>query len=120
MKTLIGLSLLAFLAASPALAAGDAKHGKVVFAQCAACHSFDAAKNDPGPNLKGIVGRKSAQVEDYIYSGAMKRSEIVWDEQTLNAYLSNPRVVVPRSKMPFAGMPDPHDRDDLIAFLKTQ
>ena len=122
MKLLIGLGVLAAMAAaaSPALAAGDAVRGKTVFALCAACHSFNPAKNDPGPNLKGIVGRKSASVEDYIYSGAMKRSDEVWDESTLNAYLANPRVVIPRTKMPFAGMPEPQDRADLIAYLKTQ
>ena len=119
---LIGLGVLGATAvsAAPALAAGNAAHGKEVFAQCAACHSFNPAKNDPGPNLKGIVGRKSAAVEDYIYSGAMKRSDVVWDESTLNAYLANPRVVIPRTKMPFAGMPVPEDRADLIAYLKTQ
>jgi cytochrome c len=117
-KLLIGLSVMAAGAAGPALA--DAQHGKLLYAQCAACHSFNRADNDRGPNLKGIVGRKAAAVAGYSYSGALRRSAIVWDEATLNAFLANPRVVVPRSGMPGSGVPDPQDRSDLIAYLKTR
>jgi cytochrome c len=108
------------LAAGPALAAGDAAHGKLLFAQCAACHSFNPIKNDLGPNLKGVVGRKAASVKGYLYSGAMRRSAIIWDEATLNAYLATPRLLVPRNKMLFPGMDDPVDRSDLIAYLKAR
>jgi cytochrome c len=117
-KLMIGLSVMAAVAAGPALA--DAQHGKLLYAQCSACHSLNPTNNDPGPNLKGVVGRKAASVAGYSYSGAMRRSAIVWDEATLNAFLANPRVVVPRSRMPGSGVPDPQDRSDLIAYLKSR
>jgi cytochrome c len=122
MKSLIGLSVMAavVLTAAPALAVGHAARGKALFAQCSACHGFNPADNDLGPNLKGIVGREAAQVKGYIYSGAMRRSAVIWDEQTLNAFLSTPSLVVPRNKMSFRGMAAPEDRADLIAYLKTR
>src|ERR1700748_1230664 len=102
--------------AGPAFAAG-AEHGKAVFAPCAACHTDrpDAL----GPSLKGIVGRKSAALDDFRYSNAMKRANLVWDEDNLRAYIHDPQGKVKGNRMPFGGMSDPHDLDDVIAYLKT-
>ena len=55
-------------------AAQDAAHGKVVFEQCAACHSFDPTHNDVGPHLKGLFGRKAASVDDFTYSPPLRRA----------------------------------------------
>jgi cytochrome c len=102
--------------ASPALAA-DAEHGKALFAPCAACHTerTDAL----GPDLKGVFGRKSAAVEDFRYSNAMKRANLVWDEDNLRAYIHDPQAKVKGNRMPYAGMSDPKDVDDVVAYLKT-
>jgi cytochrome c len=43
----------------------------------------------------------------------------VWDEATLDRFLANPRGVVPGTRMGFAGIPDPDERADLIAYLKA-
>ena len=108
------------MAAPPAFAQ-DIARGKALFAKCAACHSFSASKNDLGPNLRRIVGRKAGAVRAFDYSGAMRQSAIVWDEASLNAFLAEPRVLVPRTRMiPTAAIEDPQDRRDLIAYLKTQ
>jgi cytochrome c len=107
---------LVALIQSPANAA-DAEHGKQVFQSCAACHTDrpDAI----GPSLKGVFGRKAAAVEDFRYSNPMKRATFVWDEANLRAYISDPQAKVPGNRMPFGGLHDAADLDDVIAYLKT-
>jgi len=117
-RLLASSAALALVAAAPP--PGDAKHGETVYAACAACHSLDPTQNQLGPHLKGVVGRKAAAVEDYTYSGPMKRSDVTWTAETLDAFLVDPQAVVPGTKMPFAGMADAKDRADLIAYLAAQ
>jgi cytochrome c len=97
--------------------AADVEHGKVLFQPCAACHTDrpDAL----GPSLKGVFGRKSAALDDFRYSNPMKRANLVWDEDNLRAYLHDPQTKVKGNRMPFGGMSDPKDVDDVIAYLKT-
>ena len=98
-------------------AAGDAEHGKELFEACAACHTD---KPDAlGPTLKGIVGRKSAAIEDFRYSNPMKRANLTWDEATLREYLRDPQSKVKGTRMPFSGFTNPGDVDDVIAYLIT-
>jgi cytochrome c len=88
-----------------------------VFCACAARHT-----NRPdatGPSLRGVYGRKSASRDDFRYSNAMARAKLVWDEANLRAYLNDPQAKVPGNRMPFAGLHDEKDIDDLIAYLKT-
>ena len=103
-----------------ALAAADPQNGKALYAQCAACHSLEADNNTLGPNLKGVVGRRAAAVEDFTYSPPMRRAEVTWTPATLDAFLTDPQAVVPGTKMPFAGMASATDRADLIAYLQSQ
>jgi cytochrome c len=102
--------------ASPAMSA-DAEHGKALFAPCAACHTDrpDAL----GPDLKGVYGRKSAAIEDFRYSNAMKRANLVWDDDNLHAYIHDPQAKVKGNRMPYAGMSEAGDVDDVVAYLKT-
>ena len=103
----------------PALAQ-DAGRGKAVFEQCAACHSFEPGHNETGPHLKGLIGRKTASVEDFIYSPAMRRANVTWTPETLDAYLRDPQAPPFRgNRMPFAGIPDAQARADLIAYLQA-
>lgn len=116
------LAGLAFAAPAQAQAGktkvkGDAVHGAIVFNQCKACHSLDAGKNGVGPSLKGIIGTKAADVPGYTFSPAMKKSGLTWTPQVLSDYLTAPMKKVPGTKMPFAGLPNPKDRDDVIAYL---
>jgi cytochrome c len=113
-----GGAIAAFLLAStPLVRAADADKGKVVFEQCAACHSLDGAGDYDGPTLKGVIGRKAGALEDYRYSAAMKRSDVVWDAGTLDKYVADPQAFIPGNRMAFAGIGDKTQRDDLIAFL---
>ena len=110
-----GVVLLA-LAVGPAVAA-DAEHGKVLFQTCAACHSDrpDAL----GPNLKGVFGRQAASLDGFRYSNPMKRANLVWDEANLRDYISNPQAKVKGNRMPYGGMSNPKDVDDVVDYLKT-
>lgn len=114
---MIRVALLMALAAGPALGASDPLAGKALYAQCAACHSLDADTSALGPSLKGVVGRKAGAVEAYVYSPPMRRADVTWTSETLDAFLADPQAVVPGNKMPFSGMAAPKDREDLIAYL---
>ena len=97
--------------------AADAKHGETVFKTCTACHN-----NQPGalgPNLKGVVGRKAGDLEDFRYSNAMKHADLVWDEDNLKAYITDPQGKVKGNRMPFSGIRNPSDVDDVVAYLQT-
>lgn len=111
------------LVASPVIAqAGDAEAGKSVFGKCKGCHQIgEGAKNIAGPHLNCVVGRKSASIEGYKYSKAMKKADITWDEATLDKWVQKPKKVVRGTKMIFpAGVRDETDRANLIAYLKTE
>jgi cytochrome c len=110
----------ALIAAMPALAAAqDADAGKAVFNKCRACHQVgEGAKNLVGPVLNGLFGRKAGTVEGYSYSPANKNSGIVWDEATFREYIKDPRGKIPGTKMVFAGLRDPKEIEDLLAYLK--
>ncbi len=110
-----GIVLLAL--AGGAAGAADAEHGKTLFAPCAACHAERA--DSLGPSLKGVYGRKSGSLDDFRYSNAMKRANLVWDEDSLRAYIRDPQGKVKGNRMPFGGMSDAKDVDDVVAYLKT-
>ena len=114
---------LAVVGALGSAAAQDAKEGAEVFKKCRACHDIGPnAKNKVGPVLNGIVGRKAGTIEGFAYSDANKASGakgLTWTEDVLLKYLENPLTFMPGTKMAFAGLKDPQDRKDLIAYLKT-
>ena len=98
-------------------AAANLDHGKEVFRACAACHT---EKPDAlGPSLKGVLGRKSAALDDFRYSGPMRRANLVWDEATLRQFVADPQAKVAGTRMPFGGLTDPKDVDDIVAYLAT-
>jgi cytochrome c len=97
--------------------AGDAERGKALYQACVACHT--ERPDALGPSLKGVVGRKSAALEDFRYSNAMKRANLVWDEANLRAYIVDPQAKVKGNRMPYGGLTDPDEADDVIAYLKV-
>jgi cytochrome c len=111
-----GPGLLLVLIAPPALAA-DVEHGKQVFQTCAACHSDKA--DALGPNLAGVIGRKAGTRDDFRYSAAMTRAGFNWDAGNLRDYLADPQAKVKGNRMPFSGLSDPKDVDDVIAYIGT-
>lgn len=123
------LATAAFLVGLPASvalaqdAAGDPEKGERVFRKCMACHAVgEGAENKVGPVLNDIIGAKAGAHEDFAYSDAMvaKGEEgLVWDEETLAAFLEKPRDYVPGTKMSFAGLRKEEERADVIAYLAT-
>jgi cytochrome c len=115
------LALAFCLASGSAFAAGDPAAGKALFAtRCSICHSTDAGVNKIGPSLHGIVGQPSAAVANYSFSPAMQNAHKVWDAAQLDAFIADPRVSVPNTKMVFLGLKSETDRQNLIAYLATQ
>jgi len=98
--------------------AADPVNGKKVFKKCVACHSLQEGKNKIGPSLYNLLDRKAGLVEGYKYSKAMKNSGVVWDEESLDKFLTKPRKFIPKTKMAFRGIKNKSLRDDLISFLK--
>ncbi|MBW9051035.1 c-type cytochrome [Rhizobium mesosinicum] len=102
---------------APAAAEGDAEKGQNVFKRCAACHANND-QNRVGPGLGGVVGRKAGTAPDYKYSPALASSNLTWDEQTLDAFLENPKKLVPGTRMTIS-VPKPEDRENVISYLKS-
>jgi len=106
---------------APFMATADAAAGQGQLKKCTACHTFDnGGKNGVGPNQWALIGSHYAHKTDYAYSDALKaKHSETWTEQNLSDFLANPKKAIPGNKMSFAGMKDPQDRANLIAYLKT-
>ena len=102
------------------LAQGDAEAGKAIFAQCQACHSVEPGGPElVGPSLRGVLGKPAATNRPgYAYSDALKKSGLVWNDATLDAWIKNPTALVPGAKMEFVGLSSKSKRDSLMAYLK--
>jgi cytochrome c len=112
--------LSAAVLAGTAARAGDAAKGKIVFQRCAICHvATKGGGNGLGPNLFGVVGRKAAGAPNFSYSAAMKNSGITWSTDKLAAYVTHPAAVVPGNRMAFAGINNPDQVADVVAYLAT-
>lgn len=99
-------------------AQGDIDAGKRAFLKCKSCHSLDAGKSLTGPSLKGILGRKGAADPNYKYSQSLIDAGVTWDDAALDKYITDPKTIIPKGKMSFAGIKDAKQRADLIAYLK--
>ena len=118
--TVAVLALVAIFAAGHAQATGNPANGKTLFVRCAVCHkTAKDAGNGLGPNLFAIGGRKAGTVASFAYSDAMKNSAITWSEEKLEAYITNPKAVVPGNRMAFAGLSNPAQVNDIVAYLMS-
>lgn len=99
----------------------DAKAGEGIAKKCTACHTFDkGGKNGVGPNQFGLVGSHFAHKDDYTYSAALlAMKDKKWTPQALSDFLANPKKYIAGNKMSFAGIKDPQERANLIAYLNT-
>lgn len=106
----------AFVSAAQSTTQGNAARGKALFQdQCSGCHSLDS--NNEGPRLRGVYGRTSGSAPGYDYSPALKESHILWNETTLNQWLTDPDAFIPGNNMDFQ-VDSPRDRSDLIQYLR--
>ena len=112
--------MLSFLAAQNAWGAGDGARGASVFQACAACHSIAPGVHMTGPSLAHVWERKAGTAEGYSrYSDAMKRADVVWNEKTLDRWLTSPDVFIHGTSMTFAGIPNSQARQDVVAYLQA-
>jgi len=116
LRRLATAGAVALWVAAPVAAAPDASRGEQVYVRCMACHAL--AYDRVGPHHCDLFGRRAGSVPDFSYSPAMKKSGIVWNDKTLDRFLAEPLAMVPGSTMTYAGVADPKDRADLIAYLK--
>ena len=118
-KFVLLASLAIALGVSGQASAQDLAAGERSYLKCKPCHQVgETAKNTVGPVLNGIIGRKAGTYENYNYSDANKNSGLTWDEETLRAYLTDPKAKVPGTKMIFPGIKREKQLDDLMAYLK--
>lgn len=121
MKLLLSACLFGFVAAQ----ADDVSEGRDLFIKnCIACHAFACNRDGQeaySPKLGGLFGRKAGGVEDFDgYSEALKNSEIVWTDETVDAYLRDPSQLSADSAMANDKIVDAAQRKQMIAYLKTE
>ena len=94
--------------------------GEALFSQCAVCHAIDPSLgHGAGPNLFGVFGRPIGEAAGFKFSPALRREEGAWTEDRLDEYLADPFGSIPGSRMAFAGLPKPEDREALICYLAS-
>lgn len=106
-----------------AVAKASADNGQGLFKPCTACHSIDKSgkAGAAGPNLYGVVGRPIASSPTFPrYSAALKGKGGNWTYENLAAWLHDPKAFVPGNQMSYAGVKNPADEADVIAFLRSQ
>lgn len=98
----------------------DVERGAKIFRRCQACHALEINKKLSGPSLANVINRPSGALSGYRYSAPMAKRDVVWDTATLTLFLTKPREFVPGTKMGFAGISDPDEVVDLLAFLTAK
>jgi cytochrome c len=107
-------------ARSRAAAVDPVALGENAFQSCTGCHAFEAgAPSAAGPNLYGVVGREAGALDGFPYSEALAASQIVWDEQSLDAYLADPAGYIPGTDMLAGTVTDEDQRSAIIAYLAS-
>jgi cytochrome c len=116
------ISCLSLMTASLAMAqstsaVGSAIKGKEIYdARCSACHSVD--DNRVGPMHLGVFGSKAGSVKSYSYSEALSKNKVIWNRDTLTAWLTNPEALIPGQRMGYS-MDNAQDRENVVAYLAT-
>jgi cytochrome c len=96
------------------------ERGRIIYKRCRACHSLDIkGKNKVGPNLWNIYGATAGDKSNFNYSKAMSNSDVIWDDETLNAYIQKPNEFMKGTRMSFVGIRKQEDRTALLIYLKA-
>jgi len=117
-------AVLSMPGAAQAEMLGDAKRGEALYRDCSSCHEVGAgAQHRVGPHLNNLFGRKAGTMADYPrYSRGLVRAGadgMIWNYDTLDAYIDNPKSLVSDTRMSYRGMKDETDRADLLAYLRN-
>ena len=121
--SLIGLLTLALAQTVVAAdCAPDQGRSAQVFAnECGVCHSVSKGMAGMmGPNLAGVVGRKSGSLEGFSYSQAMRSKDVTWQAETISQLITQPQAYVPGTYMPYMGLASADDRQAVVCYLKEQ
>ncbi len=112
-----GLTVLIAMLALPAY--GEEIDGKLAYnSHCRTCHTVREGDNRLGPNLFEIIGRKAGKTNGYRFSSAFTNVDLVWDWQTLDAFIAAPSAIVPGNDMkPYGGIADPEVRAKIVEYL---
>lgn len=97
------------------------ERGAKIYKRCKACHTLEeGGRSKLGPNLWNVYGSKTASKEGFSYSKAMKAADIIWTEETMDAYLKKPAAYMPGTRMSFIGLKKQEDRDAVQVFMKAK
>jgi len=92
-----------------------------IYKKCATCHMIGPnALRRVGPQLNGLEGRKLGIDENYQYSKAIRKAGaqgIVWNFDTLDQFLKQPKSFLKGTRMSFAGLKNDSERHNLINWL---
>jgi len=114
----VGLASPGRAAAGPEMSVPQAAEGGDVLFQkrCGGCHSIDQDKE--GPRLHHAYGSKAGSVASFKYSSALKSSNVVWNDATLDKWLTNTDSVVADNDMDYR-VSKPEERAAIIQYLKS-
>ncbi len=119
---LVVLFVTILVAVATTARAQDAASGQRIYNQCRACHVIaKGARATLGPNLFGVIGRTAGTVEGFRFSTDMVEkgaAGLVWTEEALRGYIANPKLIVPKGSMAFAGLRSEQQVSDLISYLQ--
>ncbi len=97
------------------------ERGAKFYKRCKSCHTLEeGGKHKVGPNLWSIYGKKAGSQAGFKYSKVMAASEIIWDDTTLDGYITKPSAFMKGNRMSFVGVKKAEDRKALLLFLKTE
>jgi len=97
------------------------ERGAKLYKRCKACHTLDeGGKHKVGPNLWNIYGAKAGSKDGFNYSKVMAASEVIWEGETLDAYIKKPSEFMKGNRMSFVGLKKAEDREALLLYMKAQ
>jgi len=115
----LALGIAAAIAVSSGSAMAAGKGAKLFKKKCSTCHSMEAGKNKVGPSLAGVIGRKAGSTDFKKYK-ALKGSDIVWDEDSLDKWITNPKKFIGKATAMTVKVKKEKDRKEIIKFLKGE